>query len=71
MTLDEARTYLAELESAILSGAQTVKITGPTGREVQYQSAEEMFAVANQLRRDIQRREGRPTIRHTVWAGSK
>jgi hypothetical protein len=71
MTLDEARIALATLESAMLGGAESVEINGPTGRKISYQSTADMRAAADQLRRDIQRREGRPSIKYAVWSGAK
>lgn len=68
MNLDQARTYLSELESALLVGTVSVEIAG---RKVQYQSLEEMRTLADQLRRDIQRREGRPSVSTASWTGSK
>lgn len=68
MTLEQAKTYLDKIEAAMLVGAESVEIAG---RRVQYQSLDEMRTLANQLRRDIQRREGKSSALTAVWTGAK
>lgn len=68
MTLTEAQEYLAAIEQSLASGLKTVE---RAGRSITYADTADMRSIADQLRRDIQRRQGRPSIRVTTWSGCK
>lgn len=68
MTLQEAKDALAALEQAMTSGVLTSE---RAGRRITYYSLEQQQIVADRLRRDIQKREGRPSVREAAWVGTK
>ena len=68
MTLSEAQAFLAAIELSLASGTKTVE---RAGRSITYADYDDMRSIADQLRRDIQRRQGRPSIRITTWTGAK
>lgn len=57
MTLEESKVFLVKIESALFSGAQTAQVGD---RRIEYRSIDEMRALVDILRRDIQKLEDCP-----------